>query len=952
MTDYLGYYDNERVGQADVDALVASTNDAAKNGATLTIGFVATIAYLFVSAAGTTDETLLLDGNVTFPILNAGISCRLFYVLAPVLLVGLHIHLLLQEYLLAARIRTLLGIRRPGASAPPAPVINRNREAEQFFPSVAAALALAWGSPWYVKPVVRSLFVSTNIVMPLLLLLFMQGRFLPYHYGPISYLHRGLVTLDVVFSGFFFFSSPIRSERAMGYGPRNVVYGIVFLAGGLAAVILSWWVIDVPASRAAASASWGGRALVRFSWFTHPFIELPHRAMASEPNHAHPEHPEGSRDGRDLSGANFNGASLAGFNFEGADLTGANFDGATLTEARFGRGPSGIAVDDPGDACDLQRHGAAGRTRLDGASFVQANLQDADLRAAVLSGARLNGAVLTRARFDGATADSADLTDATGAGASFNDACLRGARLRRAKLQVASFKSAHLEVSSLLDAHLELSDFHRALLWGADLRRAFLRGARNLSPDSVDLRWARLEAVDLCGSAEERGGSKAYSGRGARQDEPTAEEPVGDFARLAGFGEPLYVDLRGASFAPATGREWTEIGLLARKALPAGGKVLEQLLEVTQSASERRALSCVDSPGGRASGEPLTLLFHAAQLASPAMQRLRQRGKPLDEDDFYRGIAQQLANSSIQSKPVPGVLPPQVQRELAPFVARSVVKPRLGAEVASKYDRAVACWLINENDRLTLPPDLEQSLHDIAGDCEQWLKRAAPPPDKTTRRPSDGRKQPRGVTLTRRQGMKSRLPVMGLAPAASGASAAAVARGRCDGGRHRPCDDGGDTAGRGDLAVAVEHLPARARLAVDAPQRPAGDAGALRRRFRGHQPHAIGVRAGRSAGPGDPGPAWARATSGQDEAGRALRRQGGLRLPRLPPAQAHERSALGGDGAQALFPPPLAVAACDAAYPAARQGVDSPRAVPRRSARGDRRAEPAAAGKGQLLSHR
>ena len=45
-------------------------------------------------------------------------------------------------------------------------------------------------------------------------------------------------------------------------------------------------------------------------------------------------------------------------------------------------------------------------------------------------------------------------------------------------------------------------------------------------------------------------------------------------------------------------------------------------------------------------------------------------------------------------------------------------------------------------------------------------------------------------------------------------------------------DGGGHAARRGDLAAAVEHLPARARHAVDAPERSAGDAGALRGRLR------------------------------------------------------------------------------------------------------------------------
>ena len=50
---------------------------------------------------------------------------------------------------------------------------------------------------------------------------------------------------------------------------------------------------------------------------------------------------------------------------------------------------------------------------------------------------------------------------------------------------------------------------------------------------------------------------------------------------------------------------------------------------------------------------------------------------------------------------------------------------------------------------------------------------------------------------------------------------AAVARSRCDGRRRAAVDDDrGYAAGRGDLAAAVEHLPARARRRVEAPQCP------------------------------------------------------------------------------------------------------------------------------------
>ncbi len=74
-----------------------------------------------------------------------------------------------------------------------------------------------------------------------------------------------------------------------------------------------------------------------------------------------------------------------------------------------------------------------------------------------------------------------------------------------------------------------------------------------------------------------------------------------------------------------------------------------------------------------------------------------------------------------------------------------------------------------------------------------------------------------------------------------------------------PSPPGGGPAGEtyllrsgGNLAVAVEHLPACARCSVDAPQRPLGDVGALRGRLCGDVSHQERLRAGRGAYQGDP----------------------------------------------------------------------------------------------------
>ena len=139
-------------------------------------------------------------------------------------------------------------------------------------------------------------------------------------------------------------------------------------------------------------------------------------------------------------------------------------------------------------------------------------------------------------------------------------------------------------------------------------------------------------------------------------------------------------------------------------------------------------------------------------------------------------------------------------------------------------------------------------------------------------------------------------------------------------------DARGHAAGRGDLTAPVEHLPVTCSTPCGrASSRASGDAGALRGRFRRDVPDEARRRARpRRRVKGDPGASRSRATSGQDEEGGALRGQGGLRLPRLPPAQAPERTLSGRGNAVARLLPPARGrrSACDEAGTAAREGHD------------------------------
>src|SRR5206468_13059493 len=95
------------------------------------------------------------------------------------------------------------------------------------------------------------------------------------------------------------------------------------------------------------------------------------------------------------------------------------------------------------------------------------------------------------------------------------------------------------------------------------------------------------------------------------------------------------------------------------------------------------------------------------------------------------------------------------------------------------------------------------------------------------------------------------------------------------------------------------------------------------------------------------------AAAGEEAASEREPGTAGVRLPRMPRAQAHERGHLG-EGAQArLLPPAVAVSAQHAERAATREGTD--RTTPEWGegrARAHPRPEPGPARLGQLLPHR
>src|ERR1700743_3891411 len=118
---------------AELKAAVQST---AERFGTIVLTFLAIMAYVGISVESTTDEQLLVNGSINFPILNAGIRCVPFYIFAPLLVLLLHVDLLLEDYYLRHQVEHLR--------------LQRVSGLDRCFSWSAMAYALGWRPSWLV----------------------------------------------------------------------------------------------------------------------------------------------------------------------------------------------------------------------------------------------------------------------------------------------------------------------------------------------------------------------------------------------------------------------------------------------------------------------------------------------------------------------------------------------------------------------------------------------------------------------------------------------------------------------------------------------------------------------------------------------------------------------------------------------------------------------------------
>ncbi|MFN2377386.1 MAG: pentapeptide repeat-containing protein [Candidatus Binatia bacterium] len=481
------------------EKLLGSVNDAAGAVSSRFVTFVSVGAYIAVTIAATSHEMLLRATNlVTLPLLNAQIpiiGAFGFYTIAPWLIVLLHSDLLLQLSILATELERFDGElqQAPERERP----FLRQRLANFYY-----VLYFTGQAPSRLLHLLAA-FITwvTAVAIPLGLLLWIQVRFLPYHSPVDTWFHRAAVVADVVLILFILLPriTPLLKvkEGASGWLTtlrRAFSVPSLVVAGCTLSVAFSLLVATIPDDDYAGD-----------SWFPRN-MELRERVLTS--NTLSPEDINTLRDDGDLARLRpvlakiIPYQALQGRDFRYADMYNAVFPKIDLRAAP-GEGPP--PEPPPADCADRRacqdppECDPAGnrRTRLSGAIFDWASMQQAMFDDAILEGSgfswakvqdasfhgvRANSAVFASARLQGARFDNAklcgaDFGEANLAGASLARTFLQGANLRRANLSRANLDGADLRGADLSSADLTDANLRGALLQGATLRGAVTRGA-------------------------------------------------------------------------------------------------------------------------------------------------------------------------------------------------------------------------------------------------------------------------------------------------------------------------------------------------------------------------------------------------------------------------------------------------------------------------------------------
>lgn len=491
-------------------SLLEAVNRSSNTAHTGWLIFLAIMAYFVIAVAGVTHRDLLLETPVELPILQVKIQLTQFFQFAPIILVLLHLGVMSQLVLLARETMEFdQAIRLLETTDKRTHPLRLELDNFFFVQAIAGPHRSAVMSTF-----LHGMSWLTLVTLPVVLILYIQVVFLPYHDVAITWTHRAALLVDLAalsLIGVFMLRTETSFFTAAWRTTSENPASCAFTGGVLGLVaFFSVFVATVP-----------GEALDRFvqsffgdqteeperpryvSGFMAPFFAsadgklfgffernliVQDADLVVDRDQA-PGEPSISLRGRDLRYAKLDRSDLHQADFTGADLRRASFIGSDLRGAWLSCGnPETLYLTSDRDAasCATAVRANFSKAKLDNANLLgldlrRANLEEAQLQAAnlsnaLLTGADLNSAHLEKASLEAAEAQGTQLLFARLQGANLNGTRLQAANLSSARLQGAYLRRADLRGANLTNADLEGATLELAMLQGADLSGAEIKG--------------------------------------------------------------------------------------------------------------------------------------------------------------------------------------------------------------------------------------------------------------------------------------------------------------------------------------------------------------------------------------------------------------------------------------------------------------------------------------------
>jgi uncharacterized protein YjbI with pentapeptide repeats len=493
-------------------SLLEAVNRSSDTAHTGWIIFLGIMAYLMIAVAGVTHQDLLLERPVQLPVLQVEIQLTQFFQFAPLIMVLMHLGLISQLVLLARETIELdRAIRMLETTERRTHPLRLELNNYFFVQAIAGPhrsrvmSAFLHGMSWL-----------TLVIIPVVLLLYIQVVFLPYHDVGITWTQRALLVADIaILISIGVFLARTETSFLQAFLKTSAKHPFSFLATALllaAVAFFSFFVATVPgeALDRMTGRQAQGHGSQAGAGFKLPFIGssvdgslfgifrrnlvVTDSDLVVDKDHQ-PGEPSLNLRGRDLRYARLDRsdlhfADLTGANLRGASLAGADLRGALLQCADVNQ--LLLSDDRAGARCTAARNADFSRARMAGASLTGLDGRGAVFRDAGLEAAELSYSRLTGAELFGANLEKAEMTGVEAQGAGFLTANLQGADLNGSQLQYADFTSATMQ--GTLMSHAQL---HAAVLRDVDLEGASLAYARL---EGADMTGAKIPAADLKGA--------------------------------------------------------------------------------------------------------------------------------------------------------------------------------------------------------------------------------------------------------------------------------------------------------------------------------------------------------------------------------------------------------------------------------------------------------------------